>query len=127
MPPLMLKKLLKWFGIGLLVVLVAGSAFVATRQNLKFKAPYPDVAASSDPAIIERGRYIVRDAAPCAGCHGDPTQRAAYFTGADVPLVGGFLFDIPPGQFYTRNLTPDPETGLGKVSDRAIARALRHG
>ena len=37
------------------------------------------------------------------------------------------MFDIPPGQFYSRNLTPDAETGLGNVSDRAIARALRHG
>jgi len=44
-----------------------------------------------------------------------------------VPLVGGFVFDIPPGKFYTRNLTPDSATGLGNVSDKAIARALRYG
>ena len=60
-------------------------------------------------------------------CHGDPKQRAAYTTGADVPLVGGFEFAIPPGEFYTRNLTPDAETGLGNVADSAIARALRYG
>jgi hypothetical protein len=44
-----------------------------------------------------------------------------------VPLSGGYVFAIPPGQFYTRNLTPDEETGLGKVSDSALARALRSG
>lgn len=44
-----------------------------------------------------------------------------------MPLVGGFLFDIPPGKFYTKNLTPDSATGLGAVADRAIARALRFG
>jgi mono/diheme cytochrome c family protein len=77
--------------------------------------------------VVERGRYIVRVAAPCAGCHGDPSERAAYARGADVPLVGGVLFDIPPGQFYTRNLTSDAETGLGNVPDKAIARALRFG
>jgi mono/diheme cytochrome c family protein len=110
-----------------LIVLVCGGVFVASRQHLTFDTAYPDVTASSDSSVIERGRYIVRDLAPCASCHGDPAQRQAYIAGADVPLSGGFLFDIPPGQFYTLNLTPDNETGLGNVPDRAIARALRYG
>ncbi|MCC7008176.1 MAG: cytochrome C [Acidobacteria bacterium] len=114
--------------LSVIVALAAGGAvFVALRQHLTFDAPYPDVTASSDPDVIARGRYIVRDAAPCASCHGDPSQREAYFGGADVALSGGFVFDIPPGRFYTRNLTPDPDTGLGRVSDRAIARAVRYG
>jgi mono/diheme cytochrome c family protein len=122
-----MRKALRIAG-GLLVVVVAAVAvFVAYRQNLRFDAPYPDVAASADSSIVERGRYIVRNVAPCATCHGDPSQRAAFANGADVPLSGGFVFDIPPGKFYTANLTPDGETGLGKVPDRAIARALRYG
>src|SRR4029077_15776614 len=88
---------------------------------------YPDVIASTDSAVVARGRYIVRDVAPCAACHGDPSQRAAYASGAEVPLSGGFVFDIPPGKIYARNLTPDAETGLGNVPDRAVARALRLG
>jgi mono/diheme cytochrome c family protein len=122
-----MRKALIVVGTVLLVIVVGGALFVSTRQHLTFDAPYPDVAASKDSAIVERGRYIVRVAAPCASCHGDPTQRAAYMNGADVPLIGGFVFDIPPGKFYTKNLTPDPETGLGNVSDKAIARALRNG
>ena len=123
----MMRKALLVVGAGLLIVLLGGAVFVASRQHLRFDSPYPAVTASADSAIVERGRYIVRDLAPCASCHGDPAQRAAYATGADVPLVGGFAFDIPPGKFYTRNLTSDPETGLGKISDGAIARALRDG
>src|SRR5512144_1925020 len=123
----MMRKALLVVGAVLLIVVTAGAVFVASRQNLKFDPQYPNVVASTDSAIIERGRYIVRDVAPCASCHGDPKQRAAYASGADVPLIGGFVFDIPPGQFYTRNLTPDPETGLGNVPDKAIARALRYG
>src|SRR5678815_3824792 len=122
-----MRRVLLVIGIILLVIVGGGAVFVASRQNLKFDPAYPSVTASTDSAVIERGRYIVRELAPCAACHGDPTQRAAYANGADVPLVGGFVFDIPPGQFYTRNLTPDPETGLGNVSDSAIARALRFG
>ena len=123
----MMRKVLLIVGAVLLVVVVGGAVFVASRQNLRFDGRYPAVTASSDLAIVERGRYIVRDVAPCAACHGDPAQRQAYATGADVPLVGGFVFDIPPGRIYARNLTPDPETGLGNVSDSAIARALRYG
>lgn len=48
-------------------------------------------------------------------------------SGADTPLIGGFVCDIPPGKFYPRNLTPDAESGLGNVADSAIARALRYG
>jgi mono/diheme cytochrome c family protein len=123
----MLRKALVIVGSVLLVVIAGGAVFVASRQNLKFDAPFPDVRASTDTAVVERGRYIVRNVAPCASCHGDPAQRKQYAEGADVPLIGGFVFDIPPGQFYTRNLTPDAETGLGEVPDKAIARALRYG
>ena len=122
-----MRKALIVVGIVLLVVVVGGAVFVSSRQNLKFDAAYPEVVASTDSAIVARGRYIVRTAAPCAACHGDPAQRAAFMSGAEVPLTGGVVFDIPPGKFYTKNLTPDPETGLGKVTDKEIARALRHG
>jgi mono/diheme cytochrome c family protein len=122
-----MRKALIIVGCVLLVCLGGGAIFVGARQNLRFDPPYPSVVASSDSAVIERGRYIVRDVAPCASCHAGPAQRKAFVTGADVPLVGGYAFDIPPGQFYTRNLTPDSATGLGAVSDGAIARALRYG
>jgi len=114
--------------VGLIVIVIVGAAvFVASRQNLTFDPPYPEVTASTDSSVVARGRYIVRDVAPCAACHGDPAQRAEYAAGADVPLSGGYAFDIPPGTIYVRNLTPDGETGLGAVSDGAIARALRQG
>jgi mono/diheme cytochrome c family protein len=123
----MMRKVLLLLGGLLSAIAVGGGAFVAGRQNLSFEAPYPPVTASSDSAIIERGRYIVRDLAPCASCHGDPAQRAEFAAGADVPLSGGYVFDIPPGEFYTANLTSDPETGSGRIRDNAIARALRYG
>ena len=123
-----MRKVLLIIGIIILIIVAGGAVFVSTRQNLTFDAtPYPEVSASSDSAVIERGRYIVRNLAPCAACHADASQRQAVASGADVPLSGGFVFDIPPGKIYTRNLTPDGETGLGNVPDRAIARALRNG
>jgi mono/diheme cytochrome c family protein len=122
-----MRKALIVVGSLLLIIIVGGAVYVGARQNLTFDPPYPNVRATTDSAVVERGRYVVRVLAPCAACHGDPSQRAAFASGADVPLSGGFVFEIPPGKFYVRNLTPDPETGLGNVPDSAIARALRYG
>lgn len=111
----------------LLITLVGFAIFVASRQHLTFDAPAPPVAASSDSAVVARGRYIVRNVAACASCHGDPARYAAFERGEDVPLGGGYAWRIPPGTFYAHNITPDAETGLGAVPDGAIARALRFG
>jgi mono/diheme cytochrome c family protein len=114
--------------VAVIALFVVGFAvFVASRQHLKFDAPLPAVTASSDSAVIARGRYVVRDLAHCVGCHGDPSQMQGMPTGEDTPLSGGFVFDIPPGRFYARNLTSDPETGIGSYSDGQVARALRFG
>jgi mono/diheme cytochrome c family protein len=124
----MLKKILVGLVVVILLVVVGITVFVASRQNLKFDdTPYPAVEASTDSAVIARGHYIVRNVANCASCHGDTTQAEANAAGVDVALTGGFLFNIPPGKFYVRNITPDPETGIGKAPAKAIARALRSG
>jgi len=90
--------------LGLIVVVV----YVGSRQHLKFDVPYPAVQASTDPAVIERGRYVVRNLASCGVCHGDPAQHEALANGADVPLSGGHEWDIPPGHIFARKMTPDP-------------------
>jgi mono/diheme cytochrome c family protein len=116
---------------GLVVVLLLAVTclvvYVAARQHLRFDAPLPAVAASTDSVVIERGRYVVRDLASCTICHGDPKQHEGILAGEEVPLSGGFEFTIPPGKFYPRNITPDMETGIGRISDGQIARALRYG
>jgi len=120
------KILLALLGL-LVLVIVCCVVFVASRQNLKFNPPFPAVVASTDSSVIARGHYVVRNIANCAQCHGDTTQHAALMAGADIPLAGGFTWDIPPGKIHARNLTSDPETGIGRFSDGAVARALRFG
>jgi mono/diheme cytochrome c family protein len=123
----MLRKILVALA-GLLGIAIAGFAiYVAARQHLTFDAPYPHVRASTESGVIARGHYLVRVAANCTICHGDPAQLASTMTGAEVPLSGGFYWAIPPGTFYARNITPDSETGIGRIADSAIARALRYG
>jgi len=112
--------------LGALGVLLLCLGVATTLRNLRrFDAPYPDLHASRDPAVVERGRYLVRGMAHCGECHGaEPTGPGRRL---DQPLSGGLHFDLPVGTFYARNITPDPETGIGKFTDPELARVLRYG
>jgi mono/diheme cytochrome c family protein len=113
---------------GLLAVGVLGLVgYVQMNWDRTFDGPMPDIKASEDPAVIDRGRYIVFAGAHCGTCHGDSEQIEKGFAGEEVPLSGGFEIIIPPGTFTVPNITPDDETGIGKFTDGELARALRHG
>jgi len=122
----MLKKILKWAGAILILFIISLSVVVATRQHLQFDAPYPDIRASSDSAVIARGKYLVKGPAHCADCHASPKYHDIVNKGGDAPLTGGRKFLLPIGVLYSRNITSD-STGIGIFSDAQIARALRYG
>jgi mono/diheme cytochrome c family protein len=86
----------------------------------------PAVVVAPTPEAIERGQYLAFGPAHCAYCHAPLEQWTAIDAGEVVPLVGGWAFAIPPGTFYTANLTPDVETGIGRYTDAQLARMLRH-
>jgi mono/diheme cytochrome c family protein len=64
-----------------------------------------------------RGEYLVR-AGGCFSCHTAPGGE---------PLAGGRALATPFGTFYSPNITPDPETGIGRWTDAQFLRALREG
>ncbi|MSO69004.1 MAG: c-type cytochrome [Alphaproteobacteria bacterium] len=72
-----------------------------------------------DHEAVARGAYLIR-AAGCIACHTDKK-------GGGAPLTGGRALKTPFGTFYTPNLTPDPETGIGRWSDDDFIRALSEG
>jgi mono/diheme cytochrome c family protein len=109
------------------VSLIIITVTVAMRQNQKFDAPYPDIKASKDSAIIARGKFFVYGPAHCAYCHTKLDKWEEVEQGKELPLSGAHLFDFPPGKLYSANLTPDSTTGIGRFSDGEIARALRFG
>lgn len=119
--------ILKWTGI-VLVLLVAGLFIVVqSRQHVTFDAPYPDLKASTDSQVLQRGEYLVYGTAHCADCHAPNDQWAAVQKGEKVPLSGGRLFVLPIGKLYSPNLCSDKETGIGNYTDAQLARALRYG
>ena len=121
------KRILKWTGIILFAIVVLFSVTTAFRQQLTYTAPYPAIKASADTAVINRGRHLVYSSAHCIDCHYKGNADSLIRLGQDVPLTGGVEFDLPVGKIYSRNITPDAETGIGKFTDAEIARALRYG
>ncbi|MDH5276535.1 MAG: cytochrome c [Gammaproteobacteria bacterium] len=79
-----------------------------------------NAAEPGSPATsIERGRYLVH-AGGCLTCHTADRPDA-------IPLAGGRALKTSFGTFYAPNLTPDPETGLGRWTAADVSRALREG
>lgn len=122
-----MKKILKWTGLIILFVIVGLSITVMSRQHLKYSAPYPNIKASTDSSIIAKGRHIVLGPGHCVDCHSTIKNVDSILKlGQEPTLTGGKTFDLPFGKFYTRNLTPDVETGIGGMTDGEIGRVLRY-
>jgi mono/diheme cytochrome c family protein len=111
-------------GIVLLIVVLV--IYVLIAGDKEFEAPYPDIQASTDSTIIVRGKYLALGPAHCAHCHVPMDKILEVENGLEIPLIGGWELDIPPGTFRAPNLTPDKETGIGSMTDGEIARALRY-
>src|SRR5216117_1470828 len=73
---------------------------------------------------MTRGEYLVH-AEMCGLCH-TPISRTGIYRGDDFYLAGGMRVGAyPHGVFVSRNLTGDPDTGLGRWSEVEIATAMR--
>jgi mono/diheme cytochrome c family protein len=120
-------------GVSVLVlgVLLSGgiTATIGWRPFIGPKSrPLTDRRFESTPARLERGKYLVTARVPCQLCHSELK------TGPDgLHIPEGMAFAgrnwAPEGVAFVTapNLTPDPETGIGNLSDDALARAIREG
>jgi len=77
------------------------------------------VGARADDAAVERGKAVLQASGGCT-CHTD-------VKGGGAPLAGGRPLKTPFGVFYSSNITPDRETGIGAWSDADFLRAMREG
>jgi mono/diheme cytochrome c family protein len=74
-------------------------------------------AELSAAPLVVRGKYLT-EAADCAACH---TVKGG------APFAGGRPFKLPFGTIWTPNITPDPETGIGRWTDAQFLRAVHKG
>ena len=84
-----------------------------------YHAPDPTgvPANIAQASLIERGEYLAH-AADCEACHTAPDG---------APFAGGLAFTLPFGVLYSTNITPDPDSGIGRYSDANFLQALRQG
>lgn len=125
-------KIIKVLGAVLLLVLVACGSYAgyinATWDKDWSSVEKPKLPASADEAVIKRGEYLAHSVSHCSVCHvpEDVTLNRQY--GEHPPMSGGYVWDMGPmGKLYSRNITPDPETGIGAWTDEELARAIKWG
>jgi cytochrome c553 len=82
-------------------------------------------AIGQDARLIERGAYLMNSIVACGNCH--VRRDKDWRPQPELGLSGGMVFDEEPFKAYAPNITPDPETGIGKWSDAQLIRAIREG
>jgi nicotinate dehydrogenase subunit B len=92
-----------------------GAALLGWRSTIAPVAR-PD-ASIYTAATLERGRLLAATG-DCAVCHTAPGGTA---------YAGGRPMDTPFGTIHSTNITPDPDTGIGRWSFSAFQRAMREG
>jgi mono/diheme cytochrome c family protein len=100
---------------GLLVAGAAAAFAVAWRPAIA--AIDPPSPQSFDANLVKRGRELAA-IGNCNDCH---TVRGG------KSFAGGLPVPTPFGTIYSSNITPDPETGIGRWPEAAFRRAMRSG
>ena len=88
---------------GILSIMIASWSFGAT--------------ANAQQTQLQRGEYLAR-AGDCISCH---TVKGG------APYSGGYRLDTPFGYLLAPNITPDPETGIGRWSAEDFYHAMHDG
>jgi mono/diheme cytochrome c family protein len=104
--------------LGLGVLIVAGAAgFAAIAWRSAIPPIDPPAAAGFDPALVRKGADLAA-LGDCDTCHTAPGGQ---------PFAGGLPLPTPFGTIFTTNITPDPDSGIGRWSEAAFRRAMREG
>ena len=108
---------LSWVTLVSLLVLAMGVVWDNWGDLLGPPSDKTALSVQATEAHIEKGRYLAL-AGNCMACH---TARGG------APLAGGRLIDTPFGGVYSSNLTPDPDTGLGRWTAQDFWQAMHRG
>jgi mono/diheme cytochrome c family protein len=101
-----------------IAVLIGGAvAAFAVAWRPAIEGIEPPAPQSFEPALVKRGRDLAA-IGNCSDCHTAPGGKF---------FAGGLAVPTPFGAIYSSNITPDPETGIGRWSEAAFQRAMRSG
>jgi mono/diheme cytochrome c family protein len=101
----------------LLVAVLVIAGLIVWSWHSEIAAIEPPAPSSFDTAAVARGAALAA-AGNCLDCHTAP---------GGAPLAGGRAVATPFGTIYATNITPHPESGIGRWPEPAFRRALREG
>jgi len=105
------------FGVVFFVVLAAAALLGACAGQSTLVPIDPPPKSAFAAASVERGAQLAA-VGNCNVCHTASSGR---------PYAGGRPFKTPFGTVYSTNITPEPDTGIGRWSEAAFVRAMREG
>jgi mono/diheme cytochrome c family protein len=104
-------------GVAIAALLGGGAAAFAVAWRPAIATIEPPAPQSFDPALVKRGRDLAT-IGNCNSCHTAPGGKA---------FAGGLPVPTPFGTIYSSNISPDPDTGIGRWSEAAFRRAMKSG
>jgi mono/diheme cytochrome c family protein len=105
------------------VAVAALAAAAAAFWLLTRPSPLPASVIPAHAVDVANGETLFH-AGSCLACHHPPDEAH----GLDRTLPsGGAPFPTPIGVFYPGNLTPEPETGIGRWSESDFINAMARG
>jgi mono/diheme cytochrome c family protein len=110
----MLKRIVVGI-VGIAVLGLVGFLALAWRPAI---APIDPPAKANFPAELVAKGQVLAGAGYCTVCH---TKQDGQ------PFAGGLPLHTPFGTLYSSNITPEPETGIGRWSLAAFTRAMHDG
>jgi alcohol dehydrogenase (quinone), cytochrome c subunit len=104
-----------WLLWAIALIALAAMAVVLYVRHIP-PSPIPG-ATHADPTLSPDSEYLAR-LADCVACHS---------TAEGQPFSGGLKMGTPMGYLYSSNITPDPDSGIGRYTLADFDNALRRG
>ena len=88
-------------------------------DNLYPKYPQATPPKGVKERLVKKGEYLAK-LGDCIACHTNVKAGGKSY-------AGGLPIDTPFGRFYSPNISPDIETGIGKWTEEEFIRSLHEG
>ncbi len=100
--------------------------YVQLTYRQTYQVPVTGLKASTDSAVIDRGRYLTMGPAHCWTCHVEDPDKVNLQQGPPA-MSGGMKLDLPfIATLRTPNITSDKTTGIGRYTDEQLAQVIRY-
>ena len=110
-------RAIRLFSVLVVLAIIAIVGFFVLSWHAEIPAEEPSAHTQFDAQLIAHGAALAA-VGNCIACHTVPGKNA---------FAGGLAVPTPFGTLYSTNITPDPETGIGRWSEAAFNRAMREG